>query len=111
MVIDWGGLPVTDIYPKRIPDLFSAKPVVVTRTAAVARGYHLEDGLNCRLVPPAAPAALEHAISDLLGDPERAIAVGARARETVVRHLSWRRYTDTIRELLLSACGPITVRA
>ena len=89
----------------------SAKPVVVTRTAAVARGYHLEDGLNCRLVPPAAPAALEHAISDLLGDPERAIAVGARARETVVQHLSWHRYTDTIRELLLSACGPITVRA
>jgi Ca-activated chloride channel homolog len=27
--IDWAGLPVTDIYPKRIPDLFSAKPVVV----------------------------------------------------------------------------------
>ena len=22
--IDWGGLPVTDVYPKRIPDLFSA---------------------------------------------------------------------------------------
>ncbi len=28
--IDWGGLPVTDVYPKRIPDLFSAKPVVLT---------------------------------------------------------------------------------
>jgi Ca-activated chloride channel family protein len=27
--IDWAGLPVTDVYPKRIPDLFSAKPVVV----------------------------------------------------------------------------------
>lgn len=27
--IDWAGLPVTDIYPKRMPDLFSAKPVVV----------------------------------------------------------------------------------
>ena len=27
--IDWAGLPVTDIYPKRLPDLFSAKPVVV----------------------------------------------------------------------------------
>jgi Ca-activated chloride channel homolog len=27
--IDWAGLPVTDIYPKRIPDLFSAKPVVL----------------------------------------------------------------------------------
>ena len=28
--IDWGGLAVTDVYPKRIPDLFGAKPVVVT---------------------------------------------------------------------------------
>ncbi|HKP84961.1 MAG TPA: VIT and VWA domain-containing protein [Blastocatellia bacterium] len=27
--IDWSGLPVTDIYPKLIPDLFSAKPVVI----------------------------------------------------------------------------------
>ncbi len=27
--IDWNGLPVTDIYPNKIPDLFSAKPVVV----------------------------------------------------------------------------------
>ncbi|MEP0847011.1 MAG: VWA domain-containing protein [Phycisphaerae bacterium] len=29
VTIDWGGLPVTDVYPRRIPDLFSAKPVVV----------------------------------------------------------------------------------
>jgi Ca-activated chloride channel family protein len=28
--IDWNGLPVTDIYPARIPDLFRAKPVIVT---------------------------------------------------------------------------------
>jgi Ca-activated chloride channel family protein len=28
--IDWAGLPVTDVYPKRIPDLFSAKPVVLS---------------------------------------------------------------------------------
>ncbi len=28
--IDWNGLPVADVYPKRIPDLFSAKPVIVT---------------------------------------------------------------------------------
>ncbi len=27
--IDWGGLAVTDLYPKRIPDLFSAKPVII----------------------------------------------------------------------------------
>src|SRR5258706_11399907 len=28
--IDWGGLPVTDVYPQRLPDLFSGKPLVVT---------------------------------------------------------------------------------
>ena len=28
--IDWSGLPVTDVYPKAIPDLFSAKPVVIS---------------------------------------------------------------------------------
>jgi Ca-activated chloride channel family protein len=28
--VDWSGLPVADIYPKRIPDLFGAKPVVLT---------------------------------------------------------------------------------
>ncbi|MFY9611142.1 MAG: VIT and VWA domain-containing protein [Blastocatellia bacterium] len=28
--VDWSGLPVADLYPKRIPDLFSAKPVVIS---------------------------------------------------------------------------------
>lgn len=28
--IDWSGLPVTDVYPQRIPDLFGAKPVMLT---------------------------------------------------------------------------------
>ncbi len=28
--MDWGGLPVTDVYPKRIPDVFSARPVMLT---------------------------------------------------------------------------------
>jgi Ca-activated chloride channel family protein len=27
--IDWGGLVVTDVYPSRIPDVFSAKPVIL----------------------------------------------------------------------------------
>ncbi len=28
--IDWAGMPIADVYPKRIPDLFSAKPVVLS---------------------------------------------------------------------------------
>ncbi len=37
--IDWNGLPVADVYPTRIPDLFSAKPLVLTgRYTAGAHG-------------------------------------------------------------------------
>ena len=28
--IDWSGLPVSDVYPQRIPDVFSAKPVILS---------------------------------------------------------------------------------
>jgi Ca-activated chloride channel family protein len=28
--VDWNGLSVADVYPKRIPDLFGAKPVILT---------------------------------------------------------------------------------
>lgn len=28
--IEWGGLPVSDLYPARIPDLFAAKPLVIS---------------------------------------------------------------------------------
>ena len=37
--IDWHGLPVTDVYPKNIPDLFTGKPLVLSgRYTAVATG-------------------------------------------------------------------------
>ncbi|HXI74800.1 MAG TPA: VIT and VWA domain-containing protein, partial [Pyrinomonadaceae bacterium] len=37
--IDWNGLAVSDVYPKNVPDLFSAKPVIVTgRYAGNGRG-------------------------------------------------------------------------
>ncbi len=39
ITLDWAGLPVSDLYPKRVPDMFSAKPVVVHgRYGAPARG-------------------------------------------------------------------------
>jgi len=30
IAIDWRGLPVTDVYPQRLPDLFDGKPLVIT---------------------------------------------------------------------------------
>jgi Ca-activated chloride channel family protein len=39
ILIDWNGLPVEEVYPKRIPDLFGAKPLVITgRYTGAARG-------------------------------------------------------------------------
>ncbi|MGH9600861.1 MAG: VIT domain-containing protein [Terriglobales bacterium] len=34
--IEWNGIPVADVYPKRLPDLFSAKPVILTGRYGVA---------------------------------------------------------------------------
>jgi Ca-activated chloride channel homolog len=37
--IDWAGLPVADVYPKRLPDLFSVKPLILTgRYTSSAQG-------------------------------------------------------------------------
>ncbi len=37
--IEWQGLPVVDVYPQRLPDLFSGKPLVVSgRYTTAARG-------------------------------------------------------------------------
>jgi Ca-activated chloride channel homolog len=30
LYVDWGGLPVTDVYPQRLPDLFGGQPVIIT---------------------------------------------------------------------------------
>jgi len=39
IAIEWNNLPVADVYPQRIPDLFSAKPLVIKgRYTAAVRG-------------------------------------------------------------------------
>ena len=81
------------------------KPVVVTRTAAIARGYHLEDGSNCRLVAPGDLGALKAAVVGVLDDPWLTAGLGLRARETVEHDLTWERYTGALRGLLLAASG------
>jgi glycosyltransferase involved in cell wall biosynthesis len=79
------------------------KPVVVTRTRAIATGYELVDGENCRLVAPGDEAAFERALTDVLRDDWHARALGASARTTVERALTWERYVDRIEGLLLEA--------
>ncbi|MGH3136153.1 MAG: glycosyltransferase family 4 protein [Gaiellaceae bacterium] len=81
----------------------SAKPVVVSRTAAIATGYGLEDGVNCRLVPPGSLEALDAAVGEVLSDEALAASLGAGARETVERDLTWSRYAVAIPALLMAA--------
>jgi len=77
-----------------------AKPVVVSRTEAIATGYELEDAVNCRLVPPGDDAAFERVLLELLAGADAATALGIRARETVERSLTWERYTNAVWDLL-----------
>jgi glycosyltransferase involved in cell wall biosynthesis len=72
------------------------KPVVVSRTAAVADGYELEDGVNCRLVDPGDESAFEQTLVETLTGAEAAAALGRRARQTVERSFSWERFTDAL---------------
>lgn len=78
----------------------SAKPVVVSRTRAIASGYGLEDGDNCRLVEPGDATAFARALEDVLGDDLHARSLAARARRTVEEGLTWDRYVDRIEHAL-----------
>ena len=80
-----------------------AKPVVVSRTEAIARGYELEDGVNCRLVAPGDADELERAILETVTGAEASVSLGIRARETVERGFSWERYTNALWEILSAA--------
>ena len=80
-----------------------AKPVIVSRTEAISRGYALEDGANCRLVAPGDAGALERAIVETVTGADAAASLGIRARETVERGFSWERYTNALWEILSAA--------
>jgi glycosyltransferase involved in cell wall biosynthesis len=80
-----------------------AKPVVVSRTDAIAEGYELEDGVNCRLVQPGDGDAFERVLLETLTGAEAAVSLGIRARETVERSFSWERYTEALWEILVAA--------
>jgi glycosyltransferase involved in cell wall biosynthesis len=85
--------------------------VVVSRTDAVAKGYGLENGINCRLVEPADGDALERALVELVADAGAASKLGTRARETVERSLSWERYTNGLWEILSGTTRPPSERS
>ncbi|MEX2613000.1 MAG: glycosyltransferase family 4 protein, partial [Gaiellaceae bacterium] len=79
------------------------KPVVVSQTNAIARGYGLVDGESCRLVAPGDAEGFQRALQDVLRDDWHARALGASARATVERGLTWEHYVDRIETLLRDA--------
>ena len=56
-------------------------PIVATAVGDVP--YLIEDGVTGRLVPPGDPAALARAIDHVLGQPDRALSLGASAADRV----------------------------
>ena len=73
------------------------KPVVVTRTAAIATGYGLEDGDNVRLVAPGDAHGLRaRARRRCSATSGTRRALGVRARATVESELTWDRYVDRL---------------
>ncbi len=85
-------------------------PVVVSAVGGLRDT--VEDGRTGYLVPFGDVEALARRVADLLADPERRAAVGAAAREAVVRDFSWERSVaatvEVYREALESAPSPST---
>jgi len=81
----------------------SGRPVVVSATAAIATGYGLRDGVNCRLVPPGDEEAFGAALAGLLQDEAEAGTLGGRARAHVAAELTWRRYADAMHDVFVDA--------
>jgi len=63
----------------------------------------LVDGENCRLVAPGDVEGFERGLRDILRDDWHARSLGASARATVERRLTWERYVDRIESVLREA--------
>jgi glycosyltransferase involved in cell wall biosynthesis len=64
----------------------SGVPVVATRVGGIPE--IVRDGVNGLLIPPRNPEAISEAVIKLLGDPERARAMGAEGRRIVREEFS-----------------------
>ena len=85
-----------------------AVPVIVTRAGGVAE--IVTDGVDGLMVPPGDPEGLAQAILALGGDPERATALGAAGRRSVVQRFDARVGAQKLLALL-SGRPPIELAA
>jgi len=88
-----------------------ARPVVVTRTDAIAAGYGLVDGENVRVAAPGDAATFAAAVEGLLADRKCAQTLGERGRRTVELDLNWGRYVDGLEAHLCTAVERIVSRS
>jgi glycosyltransferase involved in cell wall biosynthesis len=79
------------------------KPVIVSRTPAIASGYGLVGGENCVLVEPGDEESFERGLVGLLADDAWAGTIGRAARLHIESELSWERYVDAIQGALAAA--------
>ena len=81
------------------------KPVVVSRTSAIATGYELVDGENCRLVEPGDASSFAKSLRDVLGDDVHARALGGERARTVERDAHVGSRTSTGSRRSRACCG------
>lgn len=83
----------------------SGLPVVASAISGIPLA--VEDGVNGRLVPEREPEALGAALAELVGDLDRASAMGRASRERTESELTWRavaaRYRGAYGQALASA--------
>jgi glycosyltransferase involved in cell wall biosynthesis len=79
------------------------KPVVVSRTGAIADGYHLVHQQNVLLATPEDPTNLLEHIRLCLDAPQRAQEIGNAARETIINSLTWNHFTSNLFEVIARA--------
>ena len=88
-----------------LQSLALGKAVVVSRTSAIATGYGLVDGENCRFVPPGDADAFAKSLGDVLRDWLHARVLGASGRRLVERELTWTGYVSRLEEILVAAAA------
>ncbi len=81
----------------------AGKPVVASEISGLPLA--VRDGETGRLVPERQPAALAAAISDLLGDADRARQLGEAGRARVATELNWTAIAGIHDRLLTAATG------
>jgi glycosyltransferase involved in cell wall biosynthesis len=78
-----------------------ARAVVATDVGDLPEA--VQDGVTGTIVPPGDPAALAAALDALLGDPERARALGDAGRARMLGASSWSAVAQRVHEGLAAA--------